>query len=105
MGDALRCRDLLAEAPATAADWVETRRSPPSSTRSRLAVVTRDGAADVAATLLGAAHTVRGAFDGAARSPPGAGRPGVRFGDGAFDSVPGAACWTAKRPVRWRDGP
>jgi predicted ATPase len=62
-GDAGRCRDLLAEALPAAAAWVENPPLAAVIDSVAAAVVTRDGAADVAATLLGAAHTVRGAFD------------------------------------------
>jgi predicted ATPase/DNA-binding SARP family transcriptional activator len=87
-GDAGRCRDLLAEALPAAAGWVE---NPPLATvidSVAAAVLARDGAAEVAATLLGAAHTVRGAFDES--SPVG---PRVRetarraLGDPAFDDA------------------
>ena len=62
-GDASSCRDLLAEALPAAADWVE---SPPLAAimdSIAAAVVTRDHAAETAAALLGAAHTIRGAVD------------------------------------------
>jgi predicted ATPase/DNA-binding SARP family transcriptional activator len=62
-GDAGRCRDLLAEALPAAAGWVENPPLAAVIDSVAAAVIARDGAAEVAATLLGAAHTVRGAFD------------------------------------------
>jgi hypothetical protein len=51
-------------------------------------MVTRDGAADVAATLLGAAHTVRGAFDESSPVAPRARETARRaLGDAAFDGA------------------
>jgi predicted ATPase/DNA-binding SARP family transcriptional activator len=85
-GDPGRCRDLLADALPAAASWVE---NPPLAVvidSIAAAVIERDGAAETAATLLGAAHSVRGAFD---ESSPVA--PRVRetarqvLGDAAFD--------------------
>jgi len=76
-GDRARCRELLASALGTAAGWVE---------RPALATVidaiaafalqageSGDPRADavLAATLLGAAHTVRGAFDEGSLDAPG----------------------------------
>jgi hypothetical protein len=62
-GDAGRCRDLLADALPTAAGWVENPPLAAVIDSVAAVAVTRDAAAEVAATLLGAAHTVRGAFD------------------------------------------
>jgi len=64
-GDFTRCRELLAAALPAAAGWVE---SPPVAAVADAAAafaLARDGrdGAEIAATLLGAAHTVRGAFD------------------------------------------
>ncbi|MGH3214884.1 MAG: AfsR/SARP family transcriptional regulator [Trebonia sp.] len=87
-GDAGRCRDLLAEALPAAAGWVE---NPPLAVvidSVAAAAVTRDGAADVAATLLGAAHTVRGAFDESSPVAPRARETARRaLGDAAFDGA------------------
>ena len=66
-GDTGRCRDLLAAALPAAAGWVE---APPlagvldaaAAFALRQDNAGRDGA-EAAATLLGAAHTIRGAFD------------------------------------------
>src|SRR5580700_2478099 len=87
-GDAGRCRDLLAEALPAAAGWVE---NPPLATvidSVAAAAVTRDGAAEVAATLLGAAHMVRGAFDESSPVAPQARETARRaLGDAAFDGA------------------
>jgi hypothetical protein len=64
-GDAGRCRDLLTAALPAAAGWVEN--PPLAAVIDAVAAFAlgRDGAggAEVAATLLGAAHTIRAAFD------------------------------------------
>ena len=87
-GDAGRCRDLLAEALPAAAGWVENPPLAAVIDSVAAAVVTRDGAADVAATLLGAAHTVRGAFDESSPVAPRARETARRaLGDAAFDGA------------------
>ena len=87
-GDASRCRDLLADALPAAAGWVENPPLAAVIDSVAAAVVTRDGAADVAATLLGAAHTVRGAFDESSPVGPRARETARRaLGDAAFDGA------------------
>jgi predicted ATPase/DNA-binding SARP family transcriptional activator len=87
-GDAGRCRDLLADALPAAAGWVENPPLAAVIDSVAAAVVTRDGAADVAATLLGAAHTVRGAFDESSPVAPRARETARRaLGDAAFDGA------------------
>jgi predicted ATPase/DNA-binding SARP family transcriptional activator len=87
-GDAGRCRDLLAEALPAAAGWVENPPLAAVIDSVAAAVVTRDGAADVAATLLGAAHTVRGAFDESSPVAPRARETArLALGDAAFDDA------------------
>jgi predicted ATPase/DNA-binding SARP family transcriptional activator len=89
-GDFDRCRELLAAALPAAAGWVE---SPPvaavvdAAAAFALARDGRDGA-EVAATLLGAAHTVRGAFDESSLVAPRARETARRMlGDAAFDAA------------------
>ena len=62
-GDTGRCRDLLADALPAAAGWVEN--PPLAAVIDAVAAVAvwQAGDAEAAATLLGAAHTIRGAFD------------------------------------------
>jgi hypothetical protein len=87
-GDASRCRDLLADALPAAAGWVENPPLAAVIDSVAAAMVTRDGAADVAATLLGAAHTVRGAFDESSPVAPRARETARRaLGDAAFDGA------------------
>jgi hypothetical protein len=87
-GDAGRCRDLLADALPAAAGWVENPPLAAVIDSVAAAVVTRDGAADVAATLLGAAHTVRGAFDESSPVAPRTRETARRaLGDAAFDGA------------------
>jgi predicted ATPase/DNA-binding SARP family transcriptional activator len=87
-GDAGRCRDLLADALPAAAGWVENPPLAAVVDSVAAAVVTRDGAADVAATLLGAAHTVRGAFDESSPVAPRVRETARRaLGDAAFDGA------------------
>jgi tetratricopeptide (TPR) repeat protein len=93
-GDEARCRELLAAALHTAADWVE---------RQMLAVVIdaiavfvlhtgEPGAlpqrAAAAATLLGVGHAIRGAFDEGSLDAPGV-RDAARgvLGDDGFDTA------------------
>ena len=87
-GDAGRCRDLLADALPAAAGWVENPPLAAVIDSVAAAAVTRDGAAEVAATLLGAAHTVRGAFDESSPVAPRARETARRaLGDAAFDDA------------------
>ena len=87
-GDADRCRDLLADALPAAAGWVENPPLAAVIDSVAAAVATRDGAADVAATLLGAAHTVRGAFDESSPVAPRMRETARRaLGDAAFDGA------------------
>jgi predicted ATPase/DNA-binding SARP family transcriptional activator len=62
-GDEERCRTLLTEALRTAADWVEL--PPVADVIDSIAVLAQQAGerATLAATLLGAAHTIRGCFD------------------------------------------
>jgi hypothetical protein len=60
-GDEARCRVLLAAALRTAADWVE--RPVLAGAVDAIAVLALHADAALAATLLGAAHAIRGAFD------------------------------------------
>ena len=77
-GDEARCRELLAAALRTAADWVE--RPALATVIDAIAAYTLQAdepadpreAAVLAATLLGAAHTMRGAFDEGSLDAPGA---------------------------------
>ena len=100
VGDTRRCRDHLGAALAAARDWVEL---PPLATAIDACaayVLDVSGDAEIAATLLGAAHSIRGAFNEssltAPRSPGGGqacarrgglrrrlpARPGTRQGGG-----------------------
>jgi predicted ATPase/DNA-binding SARP family transcriptional activator len=75
-GDEARCRELLGAALGTAADWVENHAL--AAVIDAIAVfVLRESAdpragAELTATLLGAAHTIRGAFDESSLDAPGA---------------------------------
>lgn len=89
-GDFGRCRELLAAALPAAAGWVE---SPPlaavvdATAAFALARDGRDGA-EVAATLLGAAHTIRGAFDESSLVAPRTRETTRRLlGDAAFEAA------------------
>lgn len=87
-GDAGRSRDLLAEALPAAAGWVENPPLAAVIDSVAAAVVTRDAGAEVAATLLGAAHTVRGAFDESSPVAPRVRETARRaLGDAAFDGA------------------
>ncbi|HZZ55344.1 MAG TPA: BTAD domain-containing putative transcriptional regulator, partial [Trebonia sp.] len=87
-GDAGRCRDLLAEALPAAAGWVENPPLAAVIDSVAAAVVERDGAAEAAAALLGAAHTVRGAFDESSPVAPRVRKTARRaLGDAAFDGA------------------
>jgi predicted ATPase/DNA-binding SARP family transcriptional activator len=59
-GDNDRCRALLADALRTASDWVELPAL--ADVIDAIAVLSQDSA-QLAATLLGAAHSIRGCFD------------------------------------------
>jgi len=93
-GNQTRCRELLAAALGTAADWVE--RPALATVIDGIAVfaLQADGSAGpreravLAATLLGAAHTVRGAFDEGSLDAPGA-RDAARgvLGQDRFDAA------------------
>jgi len=90
-GDRTRCRELLAAALGTAADWIE--RPALAAVIDAIAVFAlqadgpREGAV-LGATLLGAAHTVRGAFDEGSLDAPGA-RDAARgvLGGAGFDAA------------------
>jgi len=93
-GDETRCRELLAAALHTAADWLELPAL--AAVIDAVAVFVlrpfgpagpRHGAA-LAATLLGAAHTIRGAFDEGSLDAPGA-RDAARgvLGSAGFDAA------------------
>src|SRR6185369_7791653 len=62
-GDEARCRTLLSGALQTATSWVEL--PPVADVIDAIAVLAQDSgeSATTVATLLGAAHTVRGCFD------------------------------------------
>jgi tetratricopeptide (TPR) repeat protein len=78
-GDRDRCRALLADALRTASDWVELPAL--ADVIDAIAVFSQDSA-QLAATLLGAAHSLRGCFDeGSLDSPCG---PGI----GAYPARP-----------------
>ena len=93
-GDRTRCRELLDAALDAAAAWIE--RPALASAIDAIAVFAlqadqatdpREGAV-LAATLLGSAHTIRGAFDEASLDAPGA-RDAARgvLGDAGFDAA------------------
>ena len=92
-GDEARCRALLASALSAAADWVE--RPALATVMDAIAVFvlhgsagTDRGRATLAATLLGAGHTIRGAFDEGSLDAPGA-RAAARalLGEAEFDAA------------------
>jgi predicted ATPase/DNA-binding SARP family transcriptional activator len=93
-GDQTRCRELLSSALGTAAAWVE--RPALADVFDAVAVfVLRsadsagpDESAAAAATLLGTAHTIRGAFDESSLDAPGA-RDAARsvLGEAGFDAA------------------
>ena len=83
--DAGRIRDLLSPALPAAAGWVEN--PPLAAVIEAVAafVVSQDGDAEAAATLLGAGHTVRGAFDESSLVAPRVRETARRaLGDAAF---------------------
>lgn len=69
LGDAARCRSLLAGALRLAAAWYE---HPPLAAvlDATAAYAFRAGSAETAAKLLGAAHTIRGVFDESSMDAP-----------------------------------
>jgi predicted ATPase/DNA-binding SARP family transcriptional activator len=90
-GDEARCRELLASALDTAADWVE--RPTLAAVIDAVAVFVLDtgepdGWPERAATLLGAAHTIRGVFNEGSLDAPGA-RDAARevLGQAGFDAA------------------
>jgi predicted ATPase/DNA-binding SARP family transcriptional activator len=96
-GGEARCRELLAAALNTAADWVERPALATVIDAIAVLVLQADGPDDpagtradalLAATLLGAAHTIRGAFDEGSLDAPGA-RDAARgtLGGAAFDAA------------------
>ena len=68
-GDNDRCRALLADALRTASDWVELPAL--ADVIDAIAVLSQDSA-QLAATLLGAAHSIRGCFDEGSLDSPAA---------------------------------
>jgi predicted ATPase/DNA-binding SARP family transcriptional activator len=93
-GDEARCREVLAAALDTAADWVESQAL--AAVVDAIAVFAlqtsepgrRPERAGFAAVLLGAAHTIRGAFDEGSLDAPGA-RDAARgeLGEAGFDAA------------------
>ena len=92
-GDEARCRALLAAALGAAAEWVE--RPALAAVLDAIAVFVLHGSSDtdrgratLAATLLGAGHTIRGAFDEGSLDAPGA-RDAARglLGEAGFDAA------------------
>ena len=92
-GDEARSRALLAAALSAAAEWVE--RPALAAVLDAIAVFVLHGSADtdrgratLAANLLGAGHTTRGAFDEGSLDAPGA-RQAARglLGEAAFDAA------------------
>jgi hypothetical protein len=67
-GDADRCRELLARALRMATGWVE--RPSLAAVLDATAVLAERDNAELAATLLGAAHSIRGAFDESSLDAP-----------------------------------
>jgi len=92
-GDEARSRALLAAALGAAAEWVE--RPALAAVLDAIAVFVLHGSADtdrgraaLAATLLGAGHTIRGAFDEGSLDAPGARASARRLlGEAAFDAA------------------
>jgi hypothetical protein len=84
--DTERARQLLHEALAAATGWVE--RPPAAIVIDATAAYLVDRDPEAAATLLGAAHAVRGAFDESSPDAPGV-RAAAReaLGPGAFDAA------------------
>lgn len=106
LGDTGRCRELLAESLRFAADWYEhpplaaaldataaftlrTRPAEPGGAGAAVAAGSGETSrAEIAAKLLGASHTIRGAFDESGLDAP-ATRAAARevLGDAAFDAA------------------
>jgi predicted ATPase len=88
-GEAARCRALLAAALRNASDWVE--RPPLAAVIDAIAVVALHCAqpdAECAATLLGAAHSIRGCFDeGSLDAPAARDTARGRLGRAAFQAA------------------
>jgi len=93
-GDEARCRELLATALHTAANWVESQML--AAVIDAIAVFVlatgepgdRPERAAAAATMLGAAHTIRGAFDEGSLDAPGARDAGrAVLGAAGFDAA------------------
>jgi hypothetical protein len=87
-GDADRCREHLGAAMAAARDWVEL--PPLAAVIDAVAAFTLQAGQEpeLAATLLGAAHSIRGAFDESSLAAPrtrGAARRAL--GDASFDTA------------------
>jgi predicted ATPase/DNA-binding SARP family transcriptional activator len=90
-GDEARCRELLAATLHIAADCIERPALAVAIDAVALFSLQTDGSrgrAELAATLLGAAHTIRGAFDEGSLDAPGA-RDAARamLGDAGFDAA------------------
>jgi tetratricopeptide (TPR) repeat protein len=93
-GDQTRCRELLTSALGTAAAWVERPALAAVFDAIAVFVLRSVGPAGpsesvgLAATLLGAAHTIRGAFDESSLDAPGA-RDAARgvLGESGFDAA------------------
>ena len=94
-GDEARCRALLAAALGAAADWVERPALATVMDAIAVFVLQAGGSARaeqeraaLAATLLGAGHTIRGAFDEGSLDAPGA-RDAARglLGEAGFDAA------------------
>jgi predicted ATPase/DNA-binding SARP family transcriptional activator len=85
-GDPRRARELLGQALAAAAGWVERPPLAIVIDATAVLVLARDPA--TAATLLGVAHSVRGAFDESSPDAPGV-RAAARgqLGEHAFDAA------------------
>jgi hypothetical protein len=85
-GDTRRTRELLGQALAAATGWVERPPLAIVIDATAVLVLARDPA--TAATLLGVAHSVRGAFDESSPDAPGV-RAAARgqLGEHAFDAA------------------
>jgi predicted ATPase/DNA-binding SARP family transcriptional activator len=89
-GDLPRCRELLVQALHAAGDWVE--HPPLAGVLDALAAYAlrrgQAGDAELAATLLGGAHAVRGAFDESSLDAPAARAAATgALGEPAFDAA------------------
>jgi predicted ATPase/DNA-binding SARP family transcriptional activator len=85
-GDRQRARDLLASALRGVADWVE--QPPVATVIDTIAAFVVDDDPALAATLLGAAHTIRGSFDECSLDSPDA-RDAARgaLGEAAYNAA------------------